>query len=550
MTDRSLRTRLRLALVTGAAVLVIAAVLAGTALVVMRDRQDAITGAYFLSITEADSAHILLLDIESSIEGYVATGNDAALELLDRVRGETDDGPDTERLLTAELGADHPVLRLRQQASEAVDLWYGEHVQPILDAVAAEGPGSVSQSALEAEQAAFANLESLLTEYVASLRAERAEANEQLRTWIDVTTGAFVVLVLGALVAGALLWVFLRRWVTDPRTARASDTRRVSDGDVRHAVAPAGIGEVAELSRDVEDMRARLVVLIEESARAREELERSHAALEEQAEDLRRSNRDLEQFAYVASHDLQEPLRKVASFTQLLSSRYSGQLDERADQYIAFAVDGAKRMQRLINDLLGFSRVGRIGTELSDVDLRAALDRVVGDLQDTIDATGAEVTSGDLPVVRGEAPLLTQLLANLVGNALKFRHPERPPMVHVDARRVGRSWEFSCADNGIGIDPKYAERVFVIFQRLHAKEVYEGTGIGLALCKKIVEYHGGQIWIDEEAVDGTVIRWTLPAEDGTDPVPADAPTLADARDAPGTGHDGVPAVTAPEETHA
>ena len=557
MTHRSLRTRLRTALVAGAAVLVIAAVLAGTALIVMRDRQDAITGVYFMSITEADAAHILLLDVESSLEGYVETGNDAALGLFERGRGEgIDDGPDTERMLVAELGADHPVLGLRTQAGEALDVWFGEHVEPILATVAAEGPGSVPEARLGAERAAFADLESLLTEYVADLRVERARANEQLRTWIDVTTGAFVVLVLGALVAGALLWVFLRRWVTDPLTALASDTRRVSGGDVRHAVAPSGIGEVAELSRDVEDMRARLVVLLEEAASAGEELERSHAALEEQAEDLRRSNRDLEQFAYVASHDLQEPLRKVASFTQLLASRYSGQLDERADQYIAFAVDGAKRMQRLINDLLGFSRVGRIGTEITDVDLRAALDQVVGDLQPTIEATGGEVAAGELPTVRGEAPLLTQLLANLVGNALKFRHPDRPPKVRIEARRVGGAWELSCTDNGIGIDPKYADRVFVIFQRLHPKEVYEGTGIGLALCKKIVEFHGGDIWIEQGVVEGAVIRWTLPVASEATESPrsarpaTDAPGDAGSQARPAPGDDGPADLAAPEESHA
>lgn len=362
-----------------------------------------------------------------------------------------------------------------------------------------------------AEQAAYAELDAVLTQYGTAVRAARAEANAQLRTWIEVTTVAFGVLVAGAVAAGVLLWVFLRRWVTDPLAALARDARMVAAGDAHHEVEVAGPGEVGDLARDVEAMRGRLVRLLDEAAAAREEIEASHAALEEQAEDLRRSNRDLEQFAYVASHDLQEPLRKVASFTQLLSTRYRGQLDERADQYIDFAVDGAKRMQRLINDLLGFSRVGRIGTEVTDVDLGAVLAGVVADLSETVEATGAEVVGEGLPTVRGEAPLLTQLLANLVGNALKFRHPDRAPVIRISADRVGEFWHLACRDNGIGIDTQYADRVFVIFQRLHPKDVYEGTGIGLALCKKIVEYHGGDIWVEPDVAEGTVIRWTLPA---------------------------------------
>lgn len=549
MRNGSLRSRLRLALVTGAAVLTLAAVLAATALVVMRDRQDAITGVYFQSITEADAGHILLQDVQVSIQAFAESGNAATLGVLERLAGEIDQGgaddADIEAALVAELGADHRVLRLREQSSAALDAWYGGHVEPLLAAIEQGGAGAMTDADLAAERAAFDEMETLIDQYTAALRQERAAANEELRTWIDVTTGSFAVLTLGALAAGVLLWVFLRRWVTDPVTALAADTRRVTAGDVTHAVEPVGFGEIAAMAHDVEAMRARLVVHIEESARAHRELEFSHAALEEQAEDLRRSNRDLEQFAYVASHDLQEPLRKVASFTQLLSTRYRGQLDERADQYIDFAVDGAKRMQRLINDLLGFSRVGRIGTELTDVDLRAVVGQVTADLSPLIEETGAEVVVGDLPVVRGEAPLLTQLITNLIGNSLKFRHPERAPRIRLDAHRVAGYWELVCEDNGIGIDAKYADRVFVIFQRLHPKDVYEGTGIGLALCKKIVEYHGGHIWIDVGTAEGTAIRWTLPVSDAplTDALldGADAEPGAPADDVAVGDHDGAAA---------
>jgi light-regulated signal transduction histidine kinase (bacteriophytochrome) len=265
------------------------------------------------------------------------------------------------------------------------------------------------------------------------------------------------------------------------------------------------------LGRDVDAMRRRLVDQIAAVAEAGREIADARARLEEQAAELQRSNRELEQFAYVASHDLQEPLRKVASFCQLLEKRYSGQLDERADQYIAFAVDGAKRMQRLINDLLEFSRVGRLVSEVSDVDLEECLGMALANLESLREEAAAEITWDTLPHVRGEAPLLTQLLQNLVGNALKFQAEGRPCRIRIEAVRNGAEWEFSCADNGIGIEPEYADRVFVIFQRLHPKDVYGGTGIGLAMCKKIVEYHGGRIWVDPEVAEGATIRWTLPA---------------------------------------
>jgi light-regulated signal transduction histidine kinase (bacteriophytochrome) len=316
-----------------------------------------------------------------------------------------------------------------------------------------------------------------------------------------------VLAVLCLLLAGVVTWWALRQWVLTPLADVARATREVVAGRVDHAVPPAGPREVAELAADVEAMRERLVAEYE-AMREQQQL------VEQQAEELRRSNTDLEQFAYVASHDLQEPLRKVASFCQLLERRYKGQLDERGDQYIAFAVDGAKRMQLLINDLLAFSRVGRTTGAFSDVDCDAALDRALSNLEEALAESEAEMIRDPLPTVRGDFGLLTQLFANLVGNAVKFRAPQRRPVVHVSARQDGDVWEFCCADNGIGIEPQYAERVFVIFQRLHQKDEYSGTGIGLALCKKIVEFHGGRIWIDTDAADsrqGTTIRWTIPA---------------------------------------
>lgn len=233
-------------------------------------------------------------------------------------------------------------------------------------------------------------------------------------------------------------------------------------------------------------------------------------ALEERARELARSNADLEQFANVASHDLQEPLRMVASYTQLLAKRYQGQLDERADRWIGFAVDGAHRMQTLINDLLAYSRVGTRGEVLSPVEAGTALAGALANLRLAIRDAGAEVIHGSLPVVLGDQTQLVQLFQNLIGNAVKFRG-EAPPRVEIAARQEGGEWVFSVRDNGIGIAPEFAERIFVIFQRLHERERYPGTGIGLAICKRIVERHGGRIWLDSQEGPGSTFLFTLKA---------------------------------------
>jgi len=335
-----------------------------------------------------------------------------------------------------------------------------------------------------------------------------------VRQWNEVLLWVVLVLVLLVVGMGLVAWRALRQGVTEPLARLATAVRAASTGSHEHEIPIEGTGEVAALAADVEHMRRELVQQVAQVRESHAETERAHELLREQARELERSNRDLEQFAYVASHDLQEPLRKVASFTQLLQKRYGGQLDERADQYIGFAVDGARRMQRLIQDLLSFSRVGRSGAEPVDVDLDEVLTQVLRDLDERIAETGAVVTHDPLPVVQGERALLAMLLTNLVSNAVKFRDPERGARVHVSARRVGDEWELACTDNGIGIDPQYADRVFVIFQRLHPKEVYTGTGIGLALVKRVVEHHGGRVWIESSEGAGTTVRWTLPAAGG------------------------------------
>ncbi|MBB5495978.1 PAS domain S-box protein [Paraburkholderia sp. MM5384-R2] len=247
------------------------------------------------------------------------------------------------------------------------------------------------------------------------------------------------------------------------------------------------------------------IVDITERKRAEQELVR-------RTEELARSNQDLEQFAYVASHDLQEPLRAVAGPLQLLQRRYQGQLDARADEFIAHAVDGAIRMQTLIDDLLAYSRVGRSEAARQLTECGKALDRALKSLSVGLQESGAMISRADLPTVIANPTQLTLLFQNLVGNALKFRHSDRPAQIDIDAVRQGDDWVISVKDNGIGIDPQYFERIFLIFQRLHSRVEYPGTGIGLALCKRIVGQHGGRIWVESAPGSGTTFFFTLNAK--------------------------------------
>jgi PAS domain S-box-containing protein len=232
-------------------------------------------------------------------------------------------------------------------------------------------------------------------------------------------------------------------------------------------------------------------------------------------EDLTRSNRELEQFAYIASHDLQEPLRMVSSYTQLLDRRYGEQLDQDAKDFIGFAVDGANRMQRLIQDLLAYSRVTTKGQPLTPLDSHDPLGEAVANLQAAIQENGALVTTDELPRLRGDRGQLVQVFQNLIANAVKFHKPEEPPRIHVSAECTGTYWTFRVADNGIGIEPKYFDQVFQVFKRLHTRSEYAGTGIGLAICKRTIERHGGRIWVESEPGKGSTFFFTLPAAPDT-----------------------------------
>lgn len=263
-----------------------------------------------------------------------------------------------------------------------------------------------------------------------------------------------------------------------------------------------------EISTSVISLNGReLVMGIDRDITERRRLEKEAA---DRAEDLARSNQELEQFAYVASHDLQEPLRIVAGYAQLLTKRYRGTLGEDADEFIEYMVDGVRRMQALIDALLQYSRVGRKGREMAPVDLDVAFDDAMANLQAAIEESQARVTRDDLPDVVADRLQLAQLFQNLIGNALKFKG-EEPPAVHVGAERHNGEWILEVRDNGIGIEPQYVDRIFDIFERLHSRERYDGTGIGLSICKKIVERHGGRIWVESDAGRGSAFRFTIPA---------------------------------------
>ncbi len=262
----------------------------------------------------------------------------------------------------------------------------------------------------------------------------------------------------------------------------------------------------ARLQRDIQE---------KERKQAEEELQKAHNRLEtkvkERTAKLEHTNAELEQFAYVASHDLQEPLRNVRSYTELLAERYQGRLDAKADKFIGYIVDGASRMQRLVSDLLSYSRVGEADLSPELTNVADAMGQVLGDMEALIQENDALVTCDPLPTIIANNLQISQLLLNLIGNAIKFRS-ENPPRIHVSAEQKDKEWVFSVSDNGIGIEPQYAERIFTVFQRLHTRETYPGTGIGLAICRKIVERHGGRIWMESEIGKGTTFFFTIPAK--------------------------------------
>ncbi|GAA2673004.1 sensor histidine kinase [Actinoplanes palleronii] len=460
------------------------------------------TGPMRIAGQELYSAY---LDQETGIRGYALSRSDQNLQPYQK-------GLTTERDLLAQIetlndAAGTAAIRadlalVRQRAAD----WRQNVAEPAIAATKAGDPAGTT-----AGTAQFDALRTAVNQLQGSILTLRNKAVDAAQQSSSVLVTLVITAAVIILLVGTALLVLLDRLVNRPVTELAAQVRQVAGGDYQRPITSTGSPELRRLATDVDGMRRQIAAELTEVREARAEVVAINEELQAKAEELTRSNRDLEQFAYVASHDLQEPLRKVASFCQLLQRRYAGQMDERADQYIGFAVDGAQRMQRLINDLLAFSRIGRITAGFKQVDLAKVLPEVTSQLEARTAEADGTVTLADLPVVEGEEPLLTTLFANLIGNSLKFRRPDVPPVITVSAERDGDFWKINVRDNGIGIEREFADKVFVIFQRLHPRDAYEGTGIGLAIVKKIVEYHGGRIWLDLDVAQGSSIWFTMPA---------------------------------------
>jgi signal transduction histidine kinase len=515
--------------IIGGAVLLItvfsvaAVVTGGLALAHLNQERQRIETTIDPAALAAQQLYSALLNQETGVRGYALSAKPDFLAPYTQGRAAGQAAVAQLRPLLPQLSA-ASAEDLNQALTQVRD-WRTRYAASTIAQIKASGKPVVSPDIL-AGKAEFDSLRVKLASFEADVSDGRRQALNSLDQASNELDVVLLVIAIGLAVVVAGLAVVLRGTAIRPVYVLAAAARRVADGDFGHEVAQTGPREIRGLAADVNSMRER--ILLELSA-----VREANEALAAHAAELQRSNSELEQFAYIASHDLQEPLRKVTSFCQLLQRRYGGQLDEKADQYIEFAVDGAKRMQVLINDLLAFSRVGRTEADLSPVACDAALAGATANLSAQIERVGAVIEAGPLPMVRGQRTLMTMVFQNLLGNALKFKG-DVPPRIVVTADRDGAFWLFSVTDNGIGIEPQYADRVFLIFQRLHDKATYPGTGIGLAMCRKIVEYFGGRIWLDTGATGGARFCFTLPA------LPDD--TVPDLPDNKGT--DGLPECSA------
>ncbi len=475
-----------------------------------RSISNELSGSILPAQAQAYRLQGALVDQETGVRGYGITADPRFLQPYTAGRA-------AERAAAAELrteiGRTQPLAGDLGRLERAADGWRAAYALPLISRARSGPLNGKDLTLLNHSKSAFDRLRALFAvqnTHLASVSAADRASLARARNFQDAVYGV----ILGTfLLAAAALAVLLDRAVIRPlhRLRAASDL--VAEGDYSHHIRPSGPADLWAMSAAVERMRSELVTALETSRAAQAVAARQAADLDAQAAELLRSNGELEQFAYVASHDLQEPLRKVASFCQLLEKRYSDKLDERGLKYIEFAVDGAKRMQILINDLLTFSRVGRAGDVRVPVPLDQPLDAATTALSAAIEETGAVIERpGPLPEVMGDPTLLGMLWQNLIGNAIKFRAADRSPEIRItaDEQRDGR-WQIGVADNGIGVPAEFAEKIFIIFQRLHGRDSYPGTGIGLALCKRIVEQHGGQMFLDTSYSGGTRIYFTLPA---------------------------------------
>ena len=503
--------------IVGVAVLIlllfsVAAVVAGgIALLSLHDNRERVVTTLDPAALQVQRLETALVDQETGVRGYALSGQEDFLAPYTSGVAEERNAVSALQAVIKQLppGAAADLASVITQAH----YWRTHYAQPTIDQVSRTGKPAGSSDILTGK-ADFDALRAKIGTLQGDISGARAHAVAALNDSSAALDAVFIAVAAGLAAIVVLLALGLRVTAIRPLHRLAAEARRVADGDFEHEVVVSGPREVTDLAVDVNRMRERI---LRELAASRD----ANIVLQAHTAELERSNSELEQFAYVASHDLQEPLRKVASFTQLLQRRYAGKLDARADQYIEFAVDGAKRMQALINDLLQYSRVGRAAREPALVSSDAALAQARNNLASMMEETGATIEAGHLPLVLAELTLLTAVFQNLLSNALRFSGG-KPPRIVITASRDGPFWLFSFADNGIGIEPQYAERIFVIFQRLHERTAYPGTGIGLAMTRKIVEYFGGRIWLDTTCTEGSRFLFTLPVPDETlNPPPED-----------------------------
>jgi signal transduction histidine kinase len=449
-----------------------------------------------------------LRDQETALRGYAIAADRQFLEPYnDGQRAEQAAAADVRSRVGHRTDAIDDLAAIEQAAAR----WRATYAEPLIASVEPGSPRVLDNATAERGKAEFDRLRQLFDVQNGHLSEAREAGIDELASMRGWRDGVLAGLIVAFFAMAILLLVLVRSAVTRPLAGLAAQCRRITEGNFGERIVARGPKDIRAIAVDVEDMRQRIVDDLDASRSAR-------AVLDEQTVELRRSNAELEQFAYVASHDLQEPLRKVASFCQLLEKRYGDKLDDRGVEYIGFAVDGAKRMQVLINDLLTFSRVGRLNAMYTDVDLDAALDSALANISSAVEESDAQIVRphGGLPQVHGDPTLLTMVWQNLLGNAVKFRRDGVAPRIVIECESGedgdDDGWNFSVSDNGIGIPEEFADKVFVIFQRLHGRDSYGGTGIGLALCKKIIEHHGGSIWIDTSYTEGTRFRFTLPTE--------------------------------------
>jgi len=511
-----LRTLLIIEIVFFVAIaLAIGAVLLGTALSVHQAVDDS---------RKADTLQTDFYQLSILRSNYLLYGEARALDLWEAKQDSTRSTLDSMKMTSAAENSDLDHLRGFINDIRSI-------TRRLVGLQAAQGSTTSIETASPAVKSEVADLLrtnariSAVLDIIMAKTTARVTELQTRSTWL---IGIFVVLAAGLVV---VFGVTVLRSAFKPVAELQVGVNRIGAGDLDYKVPEGRHDEVGDLARSFNEMAAELKTSYADLERevlvrrkTEEELREHRDRLEElvlertrdletAVAELARSNAELEQFAYVASHDLQEPLRMVSSYVQLLEKKYRDQMGEEADEFIAFAVDGARRMQELINDLLAYSRVGRFGKPFEPVDMNTALSAALANLSLAIDNCHAVVTGDDLPVVSGDRVQLVQLLQNLISNAMKFRGNEEP-RVRVSASREADECVFSVADNGIGFEESYSEKIFQIFQRLQSRGESEGTGIGLAIASRIVERHGGRIWAESEVGKGSVFYFSISAEGG------------------------------------